>query len=771
MAPGQSGPAGNLRKGARLDSGTGILTVTVCSKNASRIEVWLYDRPIGADEVDRVPLARSVVADDVWSVAIPAEVLRKHDFEDAIYYGLRAWGPNWPFAPDWSKGTEIGFVADVDEAGNQFNPNKLLIDPYALEISHDPAPRLSFIDPNEYVADYNSGPGFRAIDTGRIAPKSVLPLRALDAPTGPKPDRPLADDVIYEVHVRGLTKKDPSIPEPLRGTFRGAGLKAGYLRDLGVTAIEFLPVHQFASEQNDDGDPRGDNYWGYMTLGFFAPNRRYASDRSPGGPIREFKDMVRAFHEAGLKVFLDVVYNHTGEGLLARTTEGDNSRADDTKQLADRARILSFRGLDNATYYTMRSRPDLDGGRPNQRYQDNSGCGPSLSVAKGPVQDIILDSLAYWADEMGVDGFRFDLAPVLGNAVAEGGFAFDATSPASLLPRISRRLPARMEGAAGGVDLIAEPWAVGAGTYQLGHFPDEWAEWNDVYRKTIRRAENKLHVNSVLPWQIANALSGSEQQFRRAGTRVAARPSNSINYVSSHDGFTLRDVFSYTDGDDAWDHGGTRAAQRKAVRNALALLMTSAGIPMLLGGDELFRTLSGRPNTVAIDDNTVYLDWTNVDAFLRARAAGDARGLAQLRQEDDVRIYEFARELIRFRAAHAPLRPRQYFIGNAPPGGAIKDIAWYGADGREMQQGWNDPDLGFLAFRVAESALSIYVAYCWRDAPLTIVLPANLRGARWRRVADTAGWMEPLGNVDRDATVIDGPYGMHERSVAIFVEQ
>ena len=350
----------------------------------------------------------------------------------------------------------------------------------------------------------------------------------------------------------------------------------------------------------------------------------------------------------------------------------------------------------------MRSRPDLDGGRPNQRYQDNSGCGPSLNVAKGPVQDIILDSLAYWADEMGIDGFRFDLAPVLGNAVAEGGFAFDATSPASLLPRISRRLPARMEGAAGGVDLIAEPWAVGAGTYQLGHFPDGWAEWNDVYRKTIRRAENKLHVDSVLPWQIANALSGSEQQFRRAGTRAAARPSNSINYVSSHDGFTLRDVFSYTDGDDAWDHGGTRAAQRKAVRNALALLMTSAGIPMLLGGDELFRTLGGRPNTVAIDDNTVYLDWTNVDAFLRARAAGDARALAQLRQEDDVRIYEFAREMIRFRAAHAPLRPRHYFTGNAPPGGAIKDIAWYGADGREMQQGWNDPDLGFLAFRVAE---------------------------------------------------------------------
>jgi pullulanase/glycogen debranching enzyme len=566
MAPGQSRPAGNSRKGARLDPGTGTLTVTVCSKNASRIEVWLYDRPTGADEVERVPLARSVGTDGVWSAAVPPEVLRKHDFVGAIYYGIRAWGPNWPFVSAWSKGTEIGFAADVDEAGNRFNPNKLLIDPYAVEISHDPAPRLSFIDPNEYVDDYDSGQGFRAIDTGRIAPKSVLPLRAVDAPTGPKPDRPLSDDVIYEVHVRGLTKKDPSIPESLRGTFRGAGIKAGYLRDLGVTAIELLPVHQFASEQNDDGDPRGDNYWGYMTLGFFAPNRRYASDRSPGGPIREFKDMVRAFHEVGLKVFLDVVYNHTGEGLLARTTEGDDSRADDAKQLADRARILSFRGLDNATYYTLRSRPDLDRGRPNQRYQDNSGCGPSLNVAKGVVQDFILDSLGYWAGEMGID------------------------------------------------------------------------------------------------------------------------------------------------------------------------------------------------------------DWTNLDAFLRARDAGDAQALAQLRKEDDVRTYEFAREMIRFRAAHACLRPRRYYTGTRPPGGEIKDVAWYGADGREMGQGWNNPDRGFLAFRVADSALSIYVACCWRDAPLTIMLPTNLGGARWRRVADTAEWLEPLGNVDRDATVIDGPYGMHERSVAIFVE-
>ena len=226
-------------------------------------------------------------------------------------------------------------------------------------------------------------------------------------------------------------------------------------------------MHHFASEQNDDGDPRGDNYWGYMTLGYFAPNRRYASDRTPGGPTREFKEMVRAFHQAGIEVFLDVVYNHTGEGLLARTTEGDDSRADDTRQLADRARVLSFRGLDNASYYTLRSRPDLDGGRHNARYQDNSACGPSLNVANEPVRDLVLDSLAYWANDVGGDGFRFDLAPVLGNARRESDFVFDWSDRGSLLQQMSLRLPLRTDSTPDGVDLIAQPWAVGNGTYQL----------------------------------------------------------------------------------------------------------------------------------------------------------------------------------------------------------------------------------------------------------------------------------------------------------------
>jgi isoamylase len=779
------------RLGAQVEEGGGSLTFRVLSVHATRIEVWIYALPRDAAEVARVTLEQRAKnggdggdGEDggagTWSGAVALEpLLAAHGFNGGVYYGLRAWGPNWTFDPGWQPGNEAGFQADVDHAGNRFNPNKLLIDPYAVELSHDPAPRLSVIDPNEPSADYDTGPDHRAVDTGPLAPKSVLPLRVLAADTGARPLRPLRDDVVYEVHVRGFTRLDPSVPEPLRGTYRGCGLKAGYLRDLGVTAIELLPVHHFAGEQNDDGDPRGDNYWGYMTLGYFAPDRRYAADRTPGGPVLEFKEMVRAFHEAGIKVFLDVVFNHTGEGLLARTTEDDDSRADDARQVPDRARLLSLRGLDNATYYSLRSRPDLDGGRPNQRYQDNSACGPMLATARTPVQDLVLDALAYWVGEMGVDGFRFDLGPTLGNRLTSDGFAFNWSDPDSLLQRIGRSLPLRTDATPDGVDLIAEPWAVGQaissdeGTYQLGRFPPGWAQWNDVYRQTVRRAENKFHLQSVRPWELANVVSGSQQQLRiPAAPGTQAGPSWSVNYLDSHDGLTLRDLFSFTDGDDAWDHGGDPAAQRQAVRTALALLLLSAGVPMLQGGDELFRTLGGRRNTVALDNRITWLHWDGVDDFLRAEQAGDGAAQEALRRQDDVRAYTFARAMLRLRSEHPVLRPARFFTGAVPPGSQLPDLAWYGAEGGVLTQGWDDPELGFLGLRLAEPPCSLYIAYLWRDQPLDITLPANQPGARWRRVADTAAWMEPVGNVDpAPGPEIAAAYGMHARSVTVFVEE
>jgi isoamylase len=767
-----AGPARLAELGAYFDAARRCLSFGLYSQHASRIEVWLYARPRDAQPLERLQLERH--ANGRWSLELPWRQLADR-VESALYYGYRAWGPNWPFDAAWAPGTESGFVGDVDKHGHRFNPNKLLLDPYAREISHDPAPRLSAIDPNEYADVYYTGPGWRALDTGEQAPKGLVLLNAPNSELGSKPKRLLKDDVLYELHVRGFSMADSSLPPELRGTFAGAGLKADYLKQLGVSAVELLPVFQFASEQNDDGDTLGDNYWGYMTLGYFAPNRRYAADRSPGGPTREFRAMVKAFHDAGIKVILDVAYNHTGEGLLKRASDGDESRTADERQFSDRACLLSFRGLDNASYYTLRSRMDLDACKPHQRYQDNSACGPNLNVTEPVVQALILDSLRYWVEEQGVDGFRFDLAPVLGNRLPVEGYAFDPDAP--VLRRIREELPLRSADGQHGVDLIAEPWGVGAGTYQLGYFAPGWAQWNDRYRSVVRRAQNKLWVRAPLPHEVANVLSGSDQQLRQAPGQREARPWHSLNYVSAHDGYTLRDVFSYTGGDEGWDHGGVAAKQRKAVRNAFALLMTSAGVPMFQAGDELFRSLGGIQNPVAVDDARVYLDWGQYQRYAAAVERGGKAALAELREADEVRAYEFAREMLALRRRHTALRPERYFTGEKNLDSGLADLGWYGARGADFEA-WHDPGVRFLAFRVdtscdheATGVRSLYVGYNWNDSGIQIALPQNLRGARWLRLVDTAEWMEPSGNVDRDGVPIQGSYGVHERSVVIFQEK
>jgi isoamylase len=752
--------------GALFNQGAATLEFNVFSKNSTRIDLYLYDVPSGTEEKITYSLTKD--ADAIWSIVIPLAEARSRGISATIYYGYRAWGPNWPYDAAWRKGSAAGFVADVDNDGNRFNPNKLLVDPYAREISHDPQPRLSSIDPNECLDDYYTGDDFRGRDTGKIAPKGIVFTGGDDTGTGQKPGRLLKDDIIYEVHLRGFTMLDEALPQALRGTFQGASRRASYLKDLGVTAVEFLPVQAFANEQNDDGDPRGDNYWGYMTLGYFAPNRRYSSDKSPGGPTREFKQMVRAFHDQGIKVFLDVVLNHTAEGLLKRVTEDDGSRNADDMQFSGRACLLSLRGLDNASYYELRSNRALDAGRTFQRYQDNTGCGGNLKVKEEAVRDLALDVLDYWSRDMGVDGFRFDLAPVLGNAEEQDRFRFDAADPGNILNRAVRELPARSPETLQGVDLIAEPWALGDGTYQLGNFPDGWSEWNDVFRDTFRKAENRLGVAAVANWQISNVFAGSDQQFGRKRTPL---PSHSINYLASHDGFTLRDLYSYSGDGFAWDHHGDRAEQRKAVRNALTILMVSAGVPMIMGGDELFRTLHGRTNTAAVDDPSVYLDWNSIAGA--AARAGEARGLAA----DEVLIYRFAANVLGFRNSHLALRPGAYYSGALSSQTGLRDIAWYGSEGGELSGGaWSDPARQFLGFRVdgkrvKDSASSIFVGYNRGEAGVDLRLPLNLPGEKWYRVSDSSGWMEPAGNWESPGTLIDGQYLLHGRGIAIFVER
>lgn len=294
--------------GASYDATKANVTFKVYSGRATRIELYLYSTATGTAEKSRVVMTAG--AGGVWSATIPVTALNSQGLSGTLYYGYRAWGPNWPYSTSWTKGSATGFITDIDASGNRFNPNKLLTDPYALELSHDPTtPTMT----NGTI--YASGATYRNIDTGSSAPKGIVLVGDTQS-IGVKPTRALKDDVVYEVHVRGLTNNDTSISAAYRGTYKGAGLKAASLASLGITAVEFLPLQETQNDTNDV-DPNsnaGDNYWGYMTLNYFAPDRRYAYDKTPGGPTREFKEMVKAFHDQGIKVLVDVVYNHTGEG-------------------------------------------------------------------------------------------------------------------------------------------------------------------------------------------------------------------------------------------------------------------------------------------------------------------------------------------------------------------------------------------------------------------------------------------------------------------------
>ncbi len=734
---------GQTDRGVTVRRDAGVVTFKVLAPHATRVELWLYRAPLGADEV----LAQPMQADGgVWQVDLPLGVVTPTGAPSAIYYGYRAWGPNWPYAPGWTKGSSVGFVADVDPAGNRYNPNKLLLDPYAQEVSHDPKTPAHPGD-----ADYCSG-AQRTVDTGRFAPKGVIVLDQT-GDTGAAPGRPFKDDIIYEVHLRGLTENDPSVPATERGTYAGAAEKATALQQLGVTALEFLPVADFQNDTNDlVASTDGDNYWGYDPNAYFAPDRRYAADRSPGGPMREFRRMVKAFHQAGLKVYVDVVFNHTGEaGVSADGTTGV---------------ILSLRGLDNATYYELTA--------DDRNYWDISGVGGALNLANPDVRQFVMDCLDYWHRVMGVDGFRFDLAVILGNSVAEGGFAFDKLDPKNVLNRAVRELPERDGAGGAGVDLIAEPWgAQGGDVYQFGQFPLGWAEWNDHFRDTVRGLQNELGNETIPLASLADRMSGSATAFQDDGRK----PYDSVNFVVAHDGFTLRDLYAYnqkrndqpwpfgpspggTDNNRCWDQGDDPAAQRQAARTGFALALAAAGVPMITGGDELYRTQYGNNNAYNLDSEKNWIDYADGKNYPHFCA--------------------FARGLIQFRRAHAALRRAEFFDGHDHDGNGLKDIEW-------LTDGGGDPDAAyltspanhFLAWRIdgeegGDVVRSLYFAYNgWKD-PVTATLPPTAPGKSWYRVADTAAWMEDQDNIRRpgqEDQLTAPTYTVNARSVLILIER
>ncbi|MBP2656605.1 MAG: glycogen debranching enzyme [Firmicutes bacterium] len=784
--------------GANYNQQSNNVSFNVFSKNASLIQIYFYKEAYNAEEVLTKSLSQH---GDIWDIEFPLTELRNAGITtDYIYYGYRAWGPNWNLHDNWQKGNNIGFNSDVDSNGNRFNPNKLLIDPYAKELSHNPQIAKLYMDPPSYIDQYYGGDAFRNADTGKIAPKSILLLNENQTNYGVKPNRSLKDDVISEVNLRGLTIMDDKIPQNERGTYKGAGKKAKYLKELGVTAVEFLPVHEFANEQNDDGDPRGDNYWGYMTINYFSPNRRYSSDQSPGGPTREFKEMVKAFHAEGIKIFLDVVYNHTGEGLLKRminnqgnpTSKKDieqvisdtrDSRWKDELQDFNAACYLSYAGLDNQSYYYLR-----DG---NHRYEGRGSCGGNLNYDNAVVKDLIIDSLKYWADAMGVDGFRFDLAPILSLTGSNNNYwpNFHTT----IFQDISNALPSRSASTNGdGVDLIAEPWGVDNNVW-TEKFPSDWAVWNQEFRDRLKTAINKYGIEPIPNWKLANVLAGSDI--------IQKSPWNSINYFVSHDDCnSLRNVFSYNsfwhldeakehDDQISWDQGGDIELQKKAVRNAFTLLMLSPGVPMFAGGDELFREIPpynpgvGKMNMVSVDTPEVYLDFKKYNEMKDYLNTGDIKTANQVIESDNnLYTFSFVKNLIKFRHSHESLRPSSYFTGTVLANG-LKDITWYKEDGNVLSNNdWDGTD--FIAYRINsqfekvqnsnDKADSIYIAYNRSPQEINVHFPKNLSGKYWYRVLDTDntnGWMTQHINFDNGSTLLETEYTLHERSVLVLVEK
>ncbi|WP_431680606.1 glycogen debranching protein GlgX [Kitasatospora sp. KL5] len=551
--------------------------------------------------------------------------------------------------------------------GARWNPAKLLLDPYARAIdgrytSHDATCTAVRGWPEPDVADTVRDNR----DSAPYVPKAVVVHDDDDWYDDQRPKTPWAETVLYEMHVRGFTMRHPDVPPDLRGTYAGLAHPAAiaHLTRLGVTAVELLPVHHHVSE--DHLQSRGlTNYWGYNTLGYFAPHAGYSASGSRGGQVGEFKRMVRALHAAGIEVILDVVYNHTAEaGVMGPA--------------------LSLRGIDNGGYYRL--------DRSRRGYADYTGCGNTLDTRQPHVVRLITDSLRYWVGEMGVDGFRFDLAA----ALARGSDGVEMHHPflaaVSQDPVLSR------------VKLIAEPWDVGPGGYQVGGFPPLWAEWNDKYRDTVRDFWRGARPDVR---ELGYRLSGSSDLYQRGGRR----PYASVNFVTAHDGFTLRDLVSYnrkhneangehnrdgTDDNRSWNHGAegetddaaVRGLRHRQLRNLLATLLLSSGVPMLTAGDEFGRTQHGNNNAYCQDNETGWMDWSLLDDPAWAS------------------LTDLVSTLVRLRRSHPVLRQRAFFSGRETVPGGQRDLAWFTPRGEQMTEAdWFAPT-AVLGMLLSGSAMS-----------------------------------------------------------------
>ncbi|MDO5626721.1 MAG: glycogen debranching protein GlgX [Mobilicoccus sp.] len=619
-------------------------------------------------------------------------------------------------------------------AGHRCNPNKLLLDPYAKAIDGQ-------VTGDEALFSYNFGDVDSYNDTDSLGHTmlSVVINPFFDWGHDRPPRHEYHETVIYEAHVKGLTMTHPDVPEEIRGTYAAIAHPAiiEHLTTLGVTAIELLPVHQFV--QDTHLQEKGlRNYWGYNTIGFLAPHNEYSASGTDGEQVNEFKAMVKALHDADIEVILDVVYNHTAEGNEYGPT-------------------LCFRGIDNASYYRL-----VDDAK--EHYYDTTGTGNSLLMRNPHVLQLIMDSLRYWVTEMHVDGFRFDLAATLARQ-------FHEVDKLSAFFDLIQQDPVISQ-----VKLIAEPWDLGDGGYQVGNFPPLWTEWNGRYRDTVR---DYWRGEAAGLAEFASRLTGSSDLYEHNGRRPIA----SVNFIIAHDGFTLRDLVSYNekhnaangeDGNDgeshnrSWNHGvegptddpDVRALRMRQIRNFLTTLMVSQGVPMIAHGDELGRTQGGNNNVYCQDNEIAWIDW-------------------DLGKEQE-RLFEFAQHVVDLRQNHPVFRRRRFFQGEADHGGSsdVRDIVWFGSNGEEMtEEDWQTgyartlsvllngdaiPEPGPLGQRVTDD--SFVMMFNAHHEAVDFVVPTIIEDVEWHPVVDTtldSGIPEvTTAAVDSGAQVHVGPRSM-----------
>lgn len=694
--PGQPFPLGAVYDG----SGTNF---SLFSEIADQVELCLFDHD---DQEMRIEMPE--VTAFCWHCYLPG-------IEPGQRYGFRVHGP-------WNPAE-----------GHRCNPAKLLVDPYAKAIVGQ-----VHWDQAVFPYDFEQGPEVKnETDSSPFVPRSVVHQPFFDWSGDRRLQLPWHETVIYETHVKGFTIQDPNIPEDIRGTYAGLAHPAAveHLKNLNITAVELMPVHQLIHDKHlVDRGLR--NYWGYNSIGYFAPHNEYSSDQRPGAGVAEFKEMVKTLHQSGIEVILDVVYNHTAEG----------------NHLGP---MFSLKGIDNAYYYRLTDDP--------RYYMDYTGTGNSLNMRHPHVLQMIMDSLRYWVLEMHVDGFRFDLASALARELHD-------VDRLSAFFDIIQQDPVISQ-----VKLIAEPWDVGEGGYQVGNFPPVWSEWNGKYRDCVRdfwRGEDQTLG------ELAYRFAGSPDLYEN----TSRLPFASINFITAHDGFTLHDLVSYNekhnqdngednqDGEDfnrSWNCGAegptddpqVLALRGRQKRNFLTTLFLSQGVPMLLGGDEMGRTQQGNNNAYCQDNELSWYDWKNID------------------QE----LLEFCQNLIGFRLAHPAFRRRRWFQGRSIHGSQTSDIVWFTLEGRQMdEENWGEGFAKSLAVYLngqnipnpnprgdAVSDDNFYIILNAHYEPLNFTLPSARWGKTWIKILDTTiGWLEKEEPIQAEEN-----FDVQDRSIVLLQQE